>query len=158
MDGNRITDLAAPQFDNDAATKKYVDTSVSSSNTSVKEYADRAISGSLKEALVWENSSPGSTFGATTVTLSAANGLNIVSWKIEYYFISSNPATTIMQESRYDAAGHRVFAVNHTSGTASVVFRQCAQSGITFSFESAKLNGSESNAMTPVRIWAVYVV
>lgn len=115
------------------------------------------LTGLMKRKLVWENASPGSDFGENTVTLSAANGLNVVSWDIVYIIARGNNAAVVTASTEYGASGHRA---NYTIyGTSVNVFiRQCAQSGLNFSFENAKSNASAyPGALIPYQIYANYL-
>lgn len=136
------------------------ETSIALDNLSsdVRKYTDDVTQDFLHEVLVWENASPSSNFGAYTIMFPTQTGPigELVGWKIEYYFIPTNSESTIICESKFDAAGHRAFGVNYTSSGVGIVFRHCKQNGPRFEFEEAKLNGSPTNAMNPVRIWAVY--
>ena len=115
------------------------------------------LTGLMKRKLVWENASPGSDFGATEVTLSAANGLDVVSWDIVYIIAKGNNAALHTVSAEYGASGHRA---NYTiyGSPISVAIRQCAQIGLKLSFENAKSNGSAYAAtLIPYQIYANYL-
>lgn len=115
------------------------------------------LTGLMKRKLVWENSSPSSDFGATTVTLSAASGLNVVSWDIVYIMVKGNNAAVLTESTEYGASGHRAHFAYHAT-TTYVCIRQCAQSGLTFSFENGKSNGANSpSSLIPYQIYANYL-
>ena len=115
------------------------------------------LTGLMKRKLVWENASPGSDFGATEVTLSAANGLDVVSWDIVYIMVKGNNAAVYTESTEYGASGHRAHFAYHATNTY-VCIRQCAQSGLKFSFENGKSNGSDSSSpLIPYQIYANYL-
>ena len=119
--------------------------------------AARLPAGLLKRKLVWENSSPTSEFGAADVVLSAADGMNVIKWDIVYLATKDTPAATLTWSSEYDAPGHRVNFTIYGS-TVNVSFRQVAQDGTTFHFETAKSNGNAyPSALIPWRIYAWYL-
>lgn len=119
--------------------------------------ANLGLTGLLKRKLVWENSSPSSDFGATTVTLSAASGLNVVSWDIVYIMVKGNNAAVLTESTEYGASGHRAHFAYYAS-TAYMCIRQCAQNGLTLSFENGKSNGNDSpSSLIPYQIYANYL-